>query len=215
LAEFLVFIQLYPPESTSRLPESQLNNEKDLLLQVAGGDSVAFRRLFDHYRNKIYSLGMHLTRSEMLAEEIVQDAFLKVWEKRAELSGIQYFNGWLRTVAKNTCSNYLRDLAVERLAMNRLLEKADSITASVESDVIEKEYQQIVEDAIQRLPPQQRKVYTLSRQSRMKQEEIAQELNISLYTVKEYMKLAQRSVRQYIAQKIDLVVAAAVLLYLK
>jgi RNA polymerase sigma-70 factor (ECF subfamily) len=89
------------------------------------------------------------------------------------------------------------------------------MTASAESDVIEKEYRQIVEDAIQRLPPQQKKVYILSRQSGKKQEEIARELNISLYTVKEYMKLAQRSVRQYIVQKIDLVVAAAVLLCLK
>ena len=197
------------------MPESLLHNEKDLLVRVAEGDAVAFRQLFDHYRNKIYSLGMYLTRSEVQAEEIVQDVFLKVWEKRTELSGIQYFNGWLRTVAKNTCSNYLRDLAVEKLAMSRLLDKAEATTASAESSVIEKEYRQIVEEAIQRLPPQQKKVYILSRQTGKKQEEIARELNISLYTVKEYLKLAQRSVRQHITNKIDLLVAAAVLLYLK
>jgi RNA polymerase sigma-70 factor (ECF subfamily) len=197
------------------LPESLLHNEKDLLVRVAEGDAVAFRQLFDHYRNKIYSLGMYLTRSEVQAEEIVQDVFLKVWEKRTELSGIQYFNGWLRTVAKNTCSNYLRDLAVEKLAMSRLLDKAEGTTASAETNVIEKEYRQIIEEAIQRLPPQQKKVYILSRQTGKKQEEIARELNISLYTVKEYLKLAQRSVRQHITNKIDLLVAAAVLLYLK
>ncbi|MCU0394728.1 MAG: RNA polymerase sigma-70 factor [Chitinophagaceae bacterium] len=197
------------------MPESLLHNEKDLLVRVAEGDAVAFRQLFDHYRNKIYSLGMYLTRSEVQAEEIVQDVFLKVWEKRTELSGIQYFNGWLRTVAKNTCSNYLRDLAVEKLAMSRLLDKAEGTTASAETNVIEKEYRQIIEEAIQRLPPQQKKVYILSRQTGKKQEEIARELNISLYTVKEYLKLAQRSVRQHITNKIDLLVAAAVLLYLK
>ncbi len=197
------------------MPESLLHNEKDLLVRVAEGDAVAFRQLFDHYRNKIYSLGMYLTRSEVQAEEIVQDVFLKVWEKRTELSGIQYFNGWLRTVAKNTCSNYLRDLAVEKLAMSRLLDKAEGTTASAETNVIEKEYRQIIEEAIQRLPPQQKKVYILSRQTGKKQEEIARELNISLYTVKEYLKLAQRSVRQHITNKIDLLGAAAVLLYLK
>lgn len=194
---------------------SLLHNEKDLLLQVANGNEVAFRQLFDHYRNKIYSLGMYLTRSELMAEEIVQDVFLKVWEKRQELSGIQYFNGWLRTVAKNTCSNYLRDLAVEKLAMSRLSENTDPITSSVESEVILKDYQQIIDEAIQRLPPQQKKVYILSKQTGKKQEEIARELNISIYTVKEYLKLAHRSVRQHITQKIDLLVAAAILLYLK
>lgn len=158
---------------------------------------------------------MYLTKSETMAEEIVQDVFMKVWEKRAELVDIQQFNSWLRRVAKNTCSNYLRDMAVERLAMNKLSEKTDVIASSVESSVIEKEYRQILEEALQRLPPQQKKVYILSRQAGKKQEEIARELNISLYTVKEYLKLAQKSVRQYVAQRLDLVVTAAVLLYLK
>ncbi|MCC6761719.1 MAG: RNA polymerase sigma-70 factor [Chitinophagaceae bacterium] len=197
------------------MEDNLLHNEKDLLCKVADGDALAFRQLFNHYRNKIYSLGMYLTKSETLAEEIVQDVFMKVWEKRAELVDIQQFNSWLRRVAKNTCSNYLRDLAVERLAMNKLSEKQDALAASVESNVIEKEYRQILEEALQRLPPQQKKVYILSRQAGKKQEEIAREMNISLYTVKEYLKLAQRSVRQYIAQRIELVVAAAVLLYLK
>ena len=88
-------------------------------MQVSEGDAIAFRQLFDHYRNKIYSLGMYLTRSETLSEEIVQDVFLKVWEKREELTGINYFNAWLRTVAKNTCSNYLRSLAMEKIALSR------------------------------------------------------------------------------------------------
>lgn len=197
------------------LQDNLLHNENDLLAQVAVGDAIAFRQLFDHYQNKIYSLGMYLTKSDVMAEEIVQDVFLKVWEKREELSGIQHFNSWLRKVAKNTCSNYLRDLAVERLAMNKLGETADSTAASVESDVIEKEYQKILAEALEKLPPQQKKVYILSRQAGKKQEEIARDLNISLYTVKEYLKLANKSVRQYFAQRIELIVSAVVMLYLK
>lgn len=189
--------------------------EKHLLRLVAGGNETAFRQLFDQYRDKLYSLGMHLTRSEILAEEIVQDVFMKVWEKRKELGEINYFNAWLRTVARNTCSNYLRSLAMEKLVTNRYVLRQNSETPSPESDMAVKEYEQLIETAIRRLPPQQKKVYLLSRQSGKKQEEIARELNISIYTVKEYLKLAQHSVRQHIQTSLDITVLLSVVLYLK
>ena len=197
------------------MDQTTLNNEKDLIVQVSEGDAIAFRQLFDHYRNKIYSLGMLLTRSETLSEEIVQDVFLKVWEKREQLAEINYFNAWLRTVAKNTCSNYLRSLAMEKIALSRFASGSDTETASVENDVIAKEYGQIIDEAIRQLPPQQKKVYMLSRHSGKKQDEIARELNISIYTVKEYMKLAQRSIRQYLESKLDLVILAIIACHLR
>lgn len=178
------------------LSENLPYNEKNLLSRVSDGDEHAFRQLFDQYRNKIYSLGMHLTRSEILSEEIVQDVFMKVWEKRGQLPAINYFNSWLRTIARNTCSNYLRNLAIEKLALSRYSLNHDSETASPENAVVAKEYEQIIDAVISKLSPQQKKVYLLSRRLGKKQEEIAQELNISIYTVKEYMKQAQRTIRK-------------------
>ena len=189
-------------------------NENDLLVQVSQGNEYAFRQLYDKYRNKIYSLGMHLTRSEMLSEEIVQDVFMKIWEKRDQLEGINYFNAWFRTVTRNTCSNYLRSLAMEKLVMNRYALQNNSETPSPENDVIAKEYQQIIEAAIRQLPPQQKKVYLLSRQGGKKQAEIAHELNISIYTVKEYMKLAQRSIRQHLESNLDVSILLAIVIFL-
>jgi len=197
------------------LPENLPYNEDDLLVQVTQGNEHAFRQLYDRYRNKIYSLGMHLTRSEILSEEIVQDVFMKVWEKRDQLREINYLNAWLRTVARNACSNYLRNLAMEKLVMKRYAVQHNSETPSPENDVAAKEYEQIIEAAIRQLPPQQKKVYLLSRQDSKKQEEIANELNISIYTVKEYMKLAQRSIRQYLEDKLDIAVLLAVAAFLK
>lgn len=157
---------------------------------------------------------MHLTRSEILSEEIVQEVFMKVWEKRDQLQGISYLNAWLRTVARNTCSNYLRNLAMEKLVMNRYALQNNSETPSAENDVIAKEYEQIIEAAISQLPPQQKKVYLLSRQGGKKQAEIANELNISIYTVKEYMKLAQRSIHQYLENNLDITILLAMAIFL-
>ena len=157
---------------------------------------------------------MHLTRSEILSEEIVQEVFMKVWEKRDQLQGISYLNAWLRTVARNTCSNYLRNLAMEKLVMNRYALQNNAETPSAENDVIAKEYEQIIEAAIRQLPPQQKKVYLLSRQGGKKQAEIANELNISIYTVKEYMKLAQRSIHKYLESNLDITILLAIAIFL-
>lgn len=189
--------------------------EKALLLQVAKGDESAFRQLYDRYRQKIFSLGMYLTHSEVLSEEIVQDVFMKVWEKRSQLTAISFFNAWLRTVARNTCSNYLRSLAIEKLALHEFALKTNTVPISPEVGFETKEYEQILEAAIQQLSPQQRKVYLMSRRQGMKQQDIATELNISYYTVKEYMKLANRSVMNYLGTKLDIAIPLAILLYLK
>src|SRR5688500_1964413 len=157
---------------------------------------------------------MHLTKSEILSEEIVQDVFMKVWEKREQLQGINYLNAWLRTVARNTCSNYLRNLAMEKLVMNRYALQNNSETPSPENDLTAKEYEQIIEAAIRQLPPQQKKVYVLSRQGGKKQAEIANELNISIYTVKEYMKLAQRSIHQYLESNLEIAILLAIGIFL-
>lgn len=189
--------------------------EKVLLLQVAKGDEIAFRQLYDVYRQKIFSLGMYLTHSEVLAEEIVQDVFMKVWEKRSQMSEISFFNSWIRTVARNTCSNHLRSLAIEKLALHEYALKTNIAPISPDACFEIKEYKQFLEAAIQQLPPQQRKVYLMSRRQGMKQEDIATKLNISYYTVKEYMKLANRSVINYLGAKLDIAISLAILLYLK
>jgi RNA polymerase sigma-70 factor (family 1) len=188
--------------------------EKELLAMVAGGDADAFRVLYDQYYQKIYNLGMHLTRSEILSEEIVQDVFIKLWEKRSMLTGINYFNAWLRTIARNTTTDYLRSLSAERLGLAKLAAQPKENNESTQNIAANREYDQVLYAAIKRLSPQQEKVYRLSREQGMKQQEIAKLLGISIYTVKEYMKLALRSIRGYLDDHIDIAVLLAIILYL-
>lgn len=73
-------------------------NERELLVLVADGDESAFRQLFDVYRQKIYALGLYLTHSDFLAEEIVQDVFLRVWVSREKLRGVMQFHAYLKVI---------------------------------------------------------------------------------------------------------------------
>src|SRR5258708_27390174 len=92
-------------------------DEKVLLARVSAGSEKAFRELFDQYRDRVYNFSMHLTRSEILSEEIVQDVFMKIWINRSNLTNISFFASYVRVAARNTALDYFRKLAREKLAM--------------------------------------------------------------------------------------------------
>lgn len=179
------------------------------MLRISEGDEVAFRTLFDHYRKKIYALGLFLTKSENSAQELVQDVFLKIWEKREKLREVTYLNAWIRTIARNISIDYLRVRAVEKLGIAHLVAK-DGSGCFTQNDVADREYQQLLETAVRQLPPQQQKVYILHRQQGLSHEAIAEALSISVLTSKKYMKLALKSIRVFLEHHMNQAIMFAV-----
>lgn len=188
--------------------------EKELLFKVAEGDEESFRYLFDKYRNKIYSLSMYLTHSEYISEEITQEVFMKIWVNRKQLEGVEFFNAYLRTIASHVASNYLKRLANEKIILQKIANETERSRETTDNTVIYNEYQAILEQAIQSLPPQQKKVYILSRHEGLKQDDIAKMMNLSPYTVKEYMKNALQTVRKFVGVRIELSIAVAIQVFL-
>lgn len=188
--------------------------EKELLLNVANGDEGSFRYLFDKYRNKIYSFSMYLTHSEYLSEEITQEVFMKIWLNRKQLEVVEYFNAYLKTIASHVASNFLKRIANERIILQKIANDASLSNEVTEEEIIYNEYQAILEQAIRNLPPQQKKVYFLSRYEGLKQDDIAKMMNLSPHTVKEYMKNAVSSIRKFVGGRIELAVIVAIQFYL-
>jgi RNA polymerase sigma-70 factor (ECF subfamily) len=182
-------------------------NEKVLVEQFAEGNEAAFRTLFDHYKDKVYSLSMYLTRSEIIAEEITQDVFLKLWLKREELKGVVYFNAYLRTVARNVAINYLRRMVQEQLILSKIKQAGDGTSGGTTADTVAfREYERLLNQVILRLPPQQKTAYLLSRQEGLTYEEIAGRMGLSVHTVKEYIKKALQTIRVFIETHIGILV---------
>lgn len=169
-----------------------VNSEKLLLLKVAEGDENAFAQLFKAHYNQLGCFIMRLTESEALTQEVVQDVFLKIWTNRNSLKKIDCFKAYLLVVARNHALNCLKQIAREN---NRKKEWVNTVLRMAYNDQEEKDNVDaatLIDEAVEFLPPQQKKVYTLSRREGMKQQEIANELNISLETVKKHMVLALR-----------------------
>jgi len=174
-----------------------LYNEKKLLELIAEGDEFAFAKLFAYYRNRIFSIAFKLTKSNIIAEEIVQDVFLKIWLKRANLDDIQNFSSYLFIVTRNNAYKVLKGIA-RNYKVILLTDEDQSFATNDTTDVImEKEYGLLLQKAIDRLPNQQKQVYYLIKDQGLKRDEVAHQLNIQPETVKFHLAQAMKNIRAY------------------
>lgn len=177
---------------------SYIDEDKPLLSKVANGDEQAFKRLFDLYRPNVYTTALRITGDERTAEEILQDTFLKVWINRERIVHIGNFGGWIYTIAKNATYNAIKRSQSEKRNFLQFI-REPIITYCQDTDHLtrEREYQNILNLAITRLPPKQLLTYKLIKQQEMKREEAAIALNVSAETVKWNLDQAMRSIRAF------------------
>lgn len=183
---------------STTMPIDHSDKVKSLLLDIQQGEESAFAALFDLYRPKIYTAALRITKNEWVAEEIVQDTFVKVWISRATLGNIENFEGWLYTVARNITFNLLKRSEREKGNFNRMVQ--DSITLfypPADYDIQTKEFQKILNEAIERLPTKQKATYKLIKEQHLKREQAVAELKVSAETVKWNLDQAMRSIRAY------------------
>jgi RNA polymerase sigma-70 factor (family 1) len=186
------------------MQQTVIKDEKELLLRLSGGDEEAFGALFNHYRDKVYIFSKILSRSEFLAEEITQEVFLKIWHYRKNLATVDFFNSYLNTTAKNVFNHYLDRFAHEKIVLHNIRRRDYGHLNLTEIEADSRAMQQLLLKAIHRLSPQQKKVYLMHKQQSLTYEEIASELQLSVYTVKEHMQKAMANIRSFIRQHADL-----------
>lgn len=176
----------------------QLVHDKELFRLVSEGDEAAFRRLFNLYVPKFLPAVQHLTKNTAVTEDVLQEAFLKVWLNRDKLPEVEHPRAWLLKIVYYQCFSFLRRQAVHEKAMGIMAEKPES--SSMEDDMAFNTLMRTVSEAVQQLPPQAKRIYLLSREGGLKIAEIAEQLNISPNTVKNSLVRSLQSIRQYIEQ---------------
>lgn len=188
--------------------------EREIIERLILGDEVAFRRVFDHYKNRLYSFCLKLTKSEERAEEIVHDVFLKIWLQREKINPEFSFSAYIFKITKNLSLNFLRKTALDSALKRRLfleIEKADQSTMDLLTSL---DYEHSLQKAIEHLPPQQQTVFKMSRIDGYTHAEIAEKLNLAKGTVKNYMILAVENVSKYLNIKADKVLLVALIVLL-
>ncbi|GEP95707.1 DNA-directed RNA polymerase sigma-70 factor [Chitinophaga cymbidii] len=171
-----------------------------MLKQVALGAPGAFAELFRAYHQPLAEYVHRLTESLEMTEDIVQDVFIKLWMKREMLPELDSFVHYLFILCRNHTFNCLRQTANSRVRQLQWASQFGQETAAPADD----DYRELINVAITQLPPQQQKVYFLSRHQHLKHKEIADRMGISIETAKKHMKLALRSITQYVRAHINI-----------
>lgn len=177
------------------MPCSILHNEAELISLTSRGDEQAFRQIFDFYSNKLFTYVFRITNHEEIAEEIVMDVFLKIWMNRADLAEISRFDSYLYAMVRNRAFNIIKRIAHEGAIIKELSLNSTEYQHNTEDTVIYNDIRHLLHDAIEKLPPQQKRVFILSRDEGLKYDEIAEQLNLSKNTVKSHLKKAVSNLR--------------------
>jgi RNA polymerase sigma-70 factor (family 1) len=182
------------------VPFETIHNEKELLLQIAQGDRVAFQVLYTTYFSFVQHYVSLFEPSKNSLDDLTQDVFVRIWIKRAQLGKVESFKGYLFTMTRNVVFNFLRSIKVGQRIKN--LEDSHEVLAGndPESELLFRQYYQMAQEAMEMLPPGRRKVLKMSIDEGLSLDEIASALNISRSGVKKQLYAATAFVRQYLQE---------------
>jgi len=171
-----------------------VENEIELIKRIKNDDETAFKVVFNKYYSRLYYFVMEFVSFDDIAENIVQDTFIALWNKRSDIKDDSVLSAYLFTVAKNNCLYKLRYLRNSQHLFktglpdwNELDLNMEALGALDTSAFTFEEIGNIIEKTLNELPPQCRKVFFLSRFEERKNREIAEELHISVKVVEKHI----------------------------
>jgi len=178
---------------------ADFHDETGLLIGLSAGDQTAFKALYDKYHHALYRKTFQLVQSSSETEDIIQESFIALWEKRKEIDIARPLGPWLFTVTFNRAVNHLK---------KQLREKSKVAEATMQPVVdndfltVEKQWK-LLETGISQLSPQKRRVFQLCKMEGRTYEETSQLMGISRYTVKEYLGEVMYTLREYISKHVS------------
>lgn len=186
------------------MPTTVLLNEKELLLLVANGDQVAYKKLFIHYWDQVFSTALLFTKSREVAQDLAQDIFAHIWIKKEKLAEVEHFEGFLFVTSRNLILDRLRKKVFVPENENYLykyFEEENLLAPHYQMEL--KEMEELLHQGINILPQRQRVAFYLSRFKGLRHKEIAAKMGISPESVKSHIVRAVVSLRRYVAEHSD------------
>ena len=163
-------------------PKLTMKTEKEIIEELKGGVASAFDHLYGAYSHKLYYFSLSILKSKEDAAEVVQNTYLKIWEKRKSIDSSHSFKSFLFTVAYHVAIDLLRERLRERKYRENILTEVSS-NYNLEEALGFGDLLKHVEHIVNQLPARKHEIYHLSRVDHLSYNEIAGQLNISVKTV--------------------------------
>jgi len=177
--------------------KEEINDDRVLLERLKSGNIACFELLYSKYSGKLYNYVLSLSKGDFyLAEEIVQNVFVKIWEIRQHINTEGSFNSFVYTVGRNMFLNVVKSRLQEHLYHDYVVDHEAILDNSVEKEIEYKMLEEQINRLIEQLPPARRNIYILSRVKNLPNKEIAALLDISENTVESQLNKATQFMRK-------------------
>jgi len=177
------------------------HSEEELVSLLNQGDEAALHTLYDRYVQRLYLFILRTAKSPELAEDVVQDVFVRIWQNRARIEPTRSFKAYIFAAAKNHLINLLQRIQRESNILHEISRYAQVGENSTDRTLDFEERNALIMEAVQKLPPQCRAVFERCKLQGMSYKQVAAELAISEGTVNSQMVKATKIIRKYIDLK--------------
>lgn len=176
--------------------------DEDIIRRFAQGDERAFRVLYDRYAAGLRYFASKYVDDDAEIEDIVQDAFVALWEKRADFREETSVKAYLYQAARNDCLNLKRHRKVREAYAEQVMQAGEEGESFLDR-MLEAEVYTALKEVFEELPPACKTVYRMSLNG-MSHEEIAEELHITVNTVKKHKNNANHYMKERLKRVLSL-----------
>lgn len=154
-----------------------MNKDIDIktLEALRHGSHEAFETVFVTYYHQTKAFIYGYLKSEPDAEELAEDLFVNLWINHPSIDASKSFNSYLHTIARNAAINFLKHKYVRDTYLNEI--QSAEFSSTSEEDLIAKELGLLIDDTVEKMPEQRKRIYALSRKEGLSNEEIATRLH--------------------------------------
>ncbi len=192
------------------LPFRTFSNEQ--IKRLREGNESAFQHVYQSLAPKVYGFAYRFLKDKAQSEEVVQEAFITLWENREKLDQERPLEPYLFTISKRLVLDSLRKATSSQALREKLMLKISENHNETEESIILSDLMAFAEKAIRELPRQQQVVFRLSRFEGLSYEEIGERLNLSKNTVKNHLVVALKTLKTQLASQ-EMTYALAFLIY--
>ena len=171
-------------------------SDSELAYKIKAGEKNAYQELFERYAPRIYQFSLSYLKNQADAEELVQDVFLKIWEKRDTLDQSKNIKSFIFKIAVNTIYDFIRHKNIENAFSDFVRSNSEVGSNNTWHSVIFDEMQENLQKLLSQLPEQQQKIFQLSKEEGFSNEEIATKMNLSKRTVENHLYRAVSFLRE-------------------
>lgn len=173
-------------------------DDLDLTKLLLAGSNKAFKIFYERHQNRIFRLAFRYLKCEEEAQEVVQEVFIKFWENRDKIEIGKPLEAWIYTIGKNHIFNKLKKKASQWKLTQSYNKTQISVDNSIQNKIQDNEYALFLNNTLKTLTEKQLVVYTMAREDNFTYYQIANQLNISVLTVKTHMSRALCHIRNVI-----------------